>query len=415
VPTPADDIPAEPGTDDLLWPGDHRAARHLSAVALLDAMVRVEVAWLDALVATGVAPREASRQVADLVEGAGRPGVAEVAAGAEAGGNPVIPLVAAMRGRLGEPAATWLHRGLTSQDVLDTALVSLARDALADISSDLRRLAGACARLAEQHRDTVMAGRTLTQHAAPTTFGLVVAQWLTATLDALEDVDALVFPAQLGGAVGTRASLVELAGPERARDVVARTAADLGLAASPPWHSVRTTVTRLGDATVRASDACGHVAADVLVLGRTEVAEVREGSPGGSSTMPGKANPVLAALVRRAALTTPGLSAQLHLAAADSHDQRTAGAWHTEGAVLRDLLRRVLVAVDQTAELVEGLEVDAARMQSRAAEADDVLRAEQRSMAGVAGRDPAGTYLGEADALVDLALARARTHLEEER
>lgn len=406
MPTSANDA-----YDDLFWPGDHRAGDHLSARSLLDAMVRVEVAWLDALVATGVAPREASGQVAAIVDGGLLPGTGQVAAGAEAGGNPVIPLVAAMRERLDEPARTWLHRGLTSQDVLDTALVSLARDAAAETAAHLRRLALACASLAEQHRDTVMAGRTLTQHAAPTTFGLVAAQWLTATLDALEDLDALAFPAQLGGAVGTRAALVELAG-DRAGEVVARTAAALGLAPAPPWHSVRTTVTRIGDAGVRATDACGHVAADVLVLGRSELAEVREGAPGGSSTMPGKANPVLAALVRRAAMTTPGLAAQLHLAAADSHDQRTAGAWHTEGAVLRDLLRRVLVAADQTADLVAGLEVDVARMRSRADAADDVLRAEQRSMSTVTGRDPAGTYLGEAGALVDLALARLQPHLQ---
>ncbi len=199
-----------------------------------------------------------------------------------------------------------------------------------------------------------MVARTLTQHAVPTTFGLKAAGWLTGVLDAYDDVAALVLPVQVGGAAGTMAGAVELASalPEPV-EVVHRMTQDftarLGLAPSIPWPTSRATITRLGDATVRCTDAWGRIANDVLTLSRPEIGELSEGTGGGSSTMPHKANPVLSTLVRRAALTTPQLAATLHLAAAEAADERSAGPWHAEWATLRTLLRRAVVAGDQTA------------------------------------------------------------------
>lgn len=396
---------------DLLWPGSERAGHHLEDAAVLAAMVRVEQAWLDALVASGTAPERAAADLADL---AGEDDLAALALAAETGGTAVIPLVELLRSRVDGPAATWLHRGLTSQDVVDSAVMLEVRDAVEELCSHLRQAGHALAALAQEHRATTMAGRTLTQHAVPVTFGLVASGWLAGILDAYEELRTLRFPVQVGGAAGTRAALWQLAGPDRGRQVVARLAGDLGLSEAWPWHTVRAPWTRIGDAVVSATDACGHLAADVLALSRPEVGELREGRPGGSSTMPDKANPVLATLVRRAALTTPALAAQLHLAAADTHDQRPAGAWHTEGVVLRDLVRRALTAADQTAELVAGLQVDAAAMGERAAAAYDRLRAEQAAVVAVAGGDPDPSYLGQTDELVAAVLDRARDVLEED-
>ncbi|MDT7802133.1 MAG: 3-carboxy-cis,cis-muconate cycloisomerase, partial [Actinomycetota bacterium] len=106
---------------DLFWPGDERAGDLMSDAALLSAMVAVEDAWLTALVDAGVAPATARQPVQALV---GADDVGALAGGAEADGNPVTGLVALLRQRLGDgDPARWLHRGLTSQDVLDTALV----------------------------------------------------------------------------------------------------------------------------------------------------------------------------------------------------------------------------------------------------------------------------------------------------
>lgn len=396
---------------DLFWPGDHRARDVLSDEAFLAAMLDVEQAWLAALVAADVAPVRARADLGGLVGPGDLPGLAERA---EAGGNPVLPLLALLRSRLGAEtdAARWLHRGLTSQDVVDTALVLLARAALDDVATHLGAQVTTLVALVEEHRTTAMTARTLTQHAVPTTFGLVAAGWLGGVLDAHDEVAALggrTLPAQLGGAAGTLAALGELLAP--GHDPLALTtevAAALGLAPAVPWHGVRSPLTRVGDAAVRCTDAWGHVAHDVLTLARPEIAELSEGAGGGSSTMPHKANPVLAVLVRRAALTTPQLAATLHLAAADQVDQRADGAWHAEWATLRDLLRRTCTAASQTADLLAGLRVHPARMAATLEAAGSDVRAEQRSMAALTGRDPRPTYLGATDALVDAVLHRAR-------
>ena len=228
--------------------------------------------------------------------------------------------------------------------MVDTALVLCARDAFAQIECALLAQVEALTTLAGRHRRTPMVGRTLTQHAVPTTFGLKVSGWLAGVLDAYDEVKGLTFPVQIGGAAGTLSGLVELGGAPAARACVATATQDLGLALVSPWHTTRSPVTRLGDGAVHCTDAWGRIAGDVLVLSRPEIGELSEGSGGGSSTMPHKSNPVLSTLLRRAALTAPPLAATLHLAAADQVDERADGAWHAEWATLAVLLRRTAVA-----------------------------------------------------------------------
>ena len=272
-----------------------------------------------------------------------------------------------------------------------------ARDAVARTLAGLRDQIGRLSHLIDEHRSSPMVARTLTQHAIPTTFGLKAAGWLTGVLDAYDDLAALALPVQVGGAAGSMAGAVELAsGLPDPVDVVHRMMRDLadalGLAQSPPWHTSRATVTRLGDASVRCTDAWGRIANDVLTLSRPEIGELSEDTGGGSSTMPNKANPVLSALVHRAALTTPQqLAATLHLASAESVDERSAGPWHAEWATLRTLLRRTVVAGEQTGELLSGLQVHADRMQQTLTAAEGGVRAEQRNLAGLTGGRPATT------------------------
>ena len=433
----------------LLWPGDDRAGDLLSDPAVLVAMVVVEEAWLDALVELGVAPGTArpprlSELVADDDVDAA---VATVAAGSEDTGTPVLPLVRLVRERLRDEhpeAARWLHRGLTSQDVLDTALVLCLRDAFEHLADELAGQVEALAGLARWHRGTPMAGRTLTQPAVPITFGLKAATWLTAVLDAADLATQLRWPVQIGGAAGTLAAAVELAGRAGAVDpvgtaleLVRRAAASLGLDAGPPWHTARAPLTRAADALVTCTDAYGRIANDVLVLGRPEIGELREPVEtsagrrrGGSSTMPQKANPVLSTLLRRAALAAPGLAAQVHLAAAEAVDERSPGSWHAEWSALQLLGRRTLVAASQATELLSGLRVEVGRMRGTLDAEASALLAERRSLApdhprrdqrfrGDQGMDvhhddhddhdddDVLTYLGATDTFIDAALDRA--------
>ena len=357
----------------LLEPGSHRAAGVVDDDALVAAMVRVEQAWL---------------RVRGLPDELQTPSIRDT----EAAGNPVLPLVNALD-------STEAHRGLTSQDVLDTALMLLARDSRTRVEADLERTAESLAALASEHRRSVTAGRTLTQYAVPITFGLKAAQWLTGVLDARDALQSLTLPVQCGGAAGTLSLAGELL-PDPIAAVHAL-ASELGLTAPDlSWHTRRTPITRLGDALVETCDALGHIANDVLLLSRPEIAELRDTSAGASSTMPHKQNPVLSVLIRSAAVQAPQLGAQLHLCAAEAQDERSPGAWHAEWPTLRRLLELTLTATSQAADMVAGLEVRPDVMRQRVESAADELLSERGSSG-----DPA-SYLGSAEALVDAALAR---------
>ena len=313
----------------LFWPGEHRAGDLFSDRAFLEAMVRVESAWADADLAVPD----------DLLD---------IGLDAEAGGNPVIPLVEALRAA--HPDLT-LHDGLTSQDVIDTALVLMLRDTVAAVRPVVGSQIGRIEALDAEFGSTPMMGRTLTQAAQPITFGDKLHTWRQGLVEASADLDRLDFPVQKGGPVGI---------DRRGKSLLAER---LGLSNDDPWHTSRRTITRAGDTFVALTDACGRIARDVLELGRT--GELTEGTGGGSSSMPHKHNPVLSILVRRAALANPMLAATLHLAAADQVDERADGAWHTEWDTLRLVARRTAIAASQTAELLDGLRVHADIMRAQ--------------------------------------------------
>ncbi|MEV4349404.1 lyase family protein [Actinoplanes sp. NPDC049596] len=407
---------------DLLWPGDHRAAELCTDEAVLTALLHVESAWLAALhhhkvappafagpsaAAPSAAPPAAPSSAAppllppDLSGLVGEADLEALARDAEEGGNPVIPLVKLLSRR---SDAGNIHAGLTSQDVLDTAMVLVLRAAADRILSDLAAQIAALAELADRHRGTDMAGRTLTQHAIPITFGLKVAGWLQGVLDARDTLQAAAdLPIQIGGAAGSLAAPTALTGsPAKARELVAHTAATLGLPLREPWHTSRAPFTRFADALVTCTDAWGKIANDILVGARPEIGELTEAAGGGSSAMPNKQNPVLSVLIRRAALAAPPLAATMHIAAANAVDERPDGSWHVEWSTVRALARRTVVAGAQTADLLAGLRVDPVRMATILAEAHPGIDAEQRKYS-----PEEGPYLGATDEIIDAVLARA--------
>jgi 3-carboxy-cis,cis-muconate cycloisomerase len=333
--------------------------RELDDRAWLRAMLDFERALARAQSRAGVVPPEAASAIAAAIEAA-RPDPDDLGNRARASGNPVVPLVADLGAALPAEAAPYLHLGATSQDVLDTAAVLVVRRCLEPILAALWGVAEHCARLAGEHRHTLMAGRTLSQHALPVTFGLTCAGWLvavdeaTATLSALRERRLAV---QYGGAAGTLAALGSSGVP-----VLRLLAEELGLAEPvTPWHTNRTRIGELAGALGTASGVLATIALDLTLLAQTEVAEVAEATGGGSSAMPHKQNPVRAVLVTAATKRVPGLVATLMSAMAQEH-QRAAGAWHAEWQPLTELLRLVGAAASGTADLLGGLRVDAERM-----------------------------------------------------
>ncbi|MFB7650868.1 MULTISPECIES: 3-carboxy-cis,cis-muconate cycloisomerase [unclassified Streptomyces] len=354
--------PADPGDagTSLLAPGraGSPAASATGDRAYLRALLDAEAALTRAQAALGLAPAGAAAAVTEAAGDPARFDVRSLAARARSGGNPVIPLVADLTEAVGEEYGPYVHRGATSQDIMDTATMLVAARTLDLLLPDLTRTERALALLAAGHRDTAMPGRTLTQHAVPTTFGLKAAGWRALVLDARDRVAAVrdTLPAQLGGAAGTLAAFGAYGAPDPMA-LPAAYARELDLRAPLlPWHTLRTPVADLAGALTFAAGALGKIAADVLTLSRTEIGEVAEGGGGGSSAMPHKANPVRSTLIAAAARRAPQLAAVLY-GSLTAEDERPAGAWHAEWEPLRDLLRLAGGAARDAAELAEGLRV----------------------------------------------------------
>lgn len=396
---------------DLFRPGDARAGRLMSDQAFFAALVTVENAWLAVLVDSSIAPAAAR---ADLTAVVGPDDAEAVARSAEGTGNAVPALVGLLRSRADGDTATWLHRGLTSQDVVDSAIMLCLRDARGAIAESLTDQVRILVDLIDRFGDAPVLTHTLTQPAIPGTAGARFAVWLNGILDAADGLAAVpALPVQVGGAAGTMAAVTELIGsPAAALDVGDALAEQLGLAPAGPWHTVRSPITRIGDALVTCHDAWGHLANDITIGSRNEVGEFAEGSGGGSSTMPQKHNPVLSVLIRSAALTAPGLGATLHAASAAQVDERADGGWHAEWTTVRTLARQAVVSASQTTDLLRGLSFSPERAATNLAAAAGI-DAEQRSMSTLTGKPPGPTYLGAADLLVERTVQRARHHLEE--
>jgi len=364
--------------------------------AWLQAMLDAEAALARAQARVGLIPAADAERITAACR-AENFDVAALGRDAAAAGNPVVPLVRALTAAVTPDAVTAnaaaanaaaagagpaVHYGATSQDILDTAAMLVTHRALGPLLADLGGAAAASARLAETHRDTVMAGRTLLQQAVPITFGLTAAGWLTGLDTAgrrLAQLRATRLAAQLGGAAGTLAPL-----GLHGATVAAAFAAELDLAEPVmPWHTDRSRITELAGALGTAASAIAKTARDVTLLAQTEVAEVREGGAGdhgGSSTLPQKRNPVAAVAALAGAAQAPGLVATL-LAAATHEQQRAAGAWHAEWLPLRELLGSVGSAAAWLRHCLERLEIDADRMRANLELTGGLLLAERVSTA----------------------------------
>jgi 3-carboxy-cis,cis-muconate cycloisomerase len=322
-----------------------------------------------------------SEEAAALVAGACRVDLYDTERLAEEGravGNPAEPLVRALRDAAGSGADA-VHFGATSQDVVDTAAMIVARDATALVLAELDRLAGSCASLARAHRDTPMAARTLLQHAVPTTFGLKAASWLTGVIDARRRLAAIReerLAAQLGGAAGTLAAF-----GEHGLDIAARFARELGLAEPlVPWHTNRQRLAELGSALDAAAGAAAKVGLDVALLAQSEVREVSESAGGGSSTMPQKRNPVSSTLAVACAQLAHAHATVLTGGLGHEHE-RAVGSWHAEWEALSGALSFAGGAAAAAAEALTGLEVDAERMRANIDHSDGRVLAERISFA----------------------------------
>ena len=386
--------------------------------AWLQAMLDAEAGLARALERAGLAPAGAGEAVTAAAR-AGNFDPNELGGLAALTGNPVPGLARALARQVPQTAVSAVHRGATSQDIVDTAAMLLAKRAIDVIAADLARAADAAAGLAAAHRDSIMIGRTLLQQAVPVTFGLVAAGWLTSLDEARAGLDSVGprLAVQFGGAAGTLASL-----GEAGQRVTGLLATELGLAVPVlPWHTDRLRIIDLGTSLARVAAVLGKIARDVTLLAQSEIGEVSEGggpaearsdqrgadqqapaaSPrrGGSSAMPHKRNPVASIAILGCTRQVPGLLATL-AAASEQELQRAAGAWHAEWEPLTALLRLTGSASSWAADLLPGLVVDTSRMAANLAATKGLPLAEHVSslLAGVLGGAQAHDLVAEAGA-----------------
>ena len=341
--------------------------------AFVQAMLDVEAALARVQGRLGLIPQASAETIAVHCD-AEQFDLDALAEGTAKGANPALPQVEALTALLPDDAARHVHWGATSQDIVDTALMLLARRGLDHVGRDLERLSKAAAALALTHRETLMVGRTLLQHALPMPFGLKAARWLSASEFAIAGLDRIGLSVQFGGAAGTLAAL-----GDHGLDVMAALGDELGLAVPDlPWHAERGPIVELGSALIVACGVAGKIALDVALLMQTEVGEVFEPpapGKGGSSTMPHKRNPVCCAAVLAALRQAQSCHAALVAASVHEHE-RAAGAWQAEWTALSDLFRRTAGAVFQAAAVLEGLEVDARRMRENLDRTNGLVMAE---------------------------------------
>lgn len=362
--------------------------------ARLQGMLDFEAGLARALARTGAIPRAAADVIvaecrAELYD------IDDIAVATASAGNPAIPLVRRLTDRVAgrdKAAAGHVHRGATSQDVMDTGLVLQLRGALDQLETGLASLSQGLADLAGSHRETVLVGRTWLQQAPPVTLGLKAAGWLSSVERHRERLSALrrrVLVLQFGGAVGTLASLggagLEIA--EALADELALSLPDI------PWHTQRDRFAEAGTTLGLVAGTLGKMARDLSLLMQTEVGEALEPAApgrGGSSTMPHKRNPVSCAIALSAATRVPGLVATMLAAMVQEHE-RGLGTWQAEWETLPEIFQCTAGALREMDDAVRGLEARPARMRANLAITGGQLMAEAVSAA-------LAEHLGRADA-----------------
>ncbi|HEX7195804.1 MAG TPA: adenylosuccinate lyase, partial [Candidatus Limnocylindria bacterium] len=323
----------------------------------LELWLRIELLAVEALHAAGVVPTDDWERIRTAATEVDAARAAEIERESQ---HDVIAFLRSVTETLG-PEGRWLHYGLTSSDVLDTATAAVLRDATGVVEGELARLVEVVRRLALQYRDTPMVGRSHGIHAEPITFGFKAAGWyaeLQRDAARLSRAREVISVGSISGAVGTHANV--------GRDVERHVLDGLGLAADPAPTQVisRDRHAELLTSLAILGGTLERVAVEVRHLQRTEVAEAFEpfgSGQQGSSAMPHKRNPILAERVTGMArlLRADALVGLENMALWHERDISHSSA---ERFVFERALGVAAYATRTLGDILDGLEVDADRM-----------------------------------------------------
>ena len=358
-------------------------AEIFSDQSVLQAMLDFEAALARAEARVGVIPESAARIIRKAAQ-TDEFDTTTLAAETLRAGTPGIPIVKGLTDRVrarNANAARYVHWGATSQDVADTALLLLLKKAQPILNSDLSRLERALKKLSQEHKSTIMLGRTLMQPAPPVTLGLKAAAWFASVKRSrrhLDDAFAGALVVQFGGASGTLASL-----GKQGVEVTRNLANELKLGVpDAPWHTQRDRLATLLCSCGVLTGALGKMARDISLMMQSEVAEVAEPGGqgrGGSSTMPHKQNPIGCSVILAAAQRVPGLVASFLSSMVQEHE-RGVGGWQAEWPTVAPIIQATGLALASAAEMAEGLSVHKTKMRANLDASEGLVFAERATM-----------------------------------
>lgn len=363
--------------------------------AQIASMLLFESALAAAEARAGVIPEQSAVRIADVCRDF-EPDPATLAGPTARAGVPVPALIKALKAEIGGEDARYVHFGATSQDVVDTALVLQLRDAIAIIRRRIRKLAKALSAHADTHRKTVMIGRTRSQQAVPTTFGLKAAGWLAPLVridHRIESLSSDLLRISFGGAAGTLASI-----GVKAADVESNLSEELDLPlADMPWHAQRDVLVDFASQLTALTGALGKMGQDLVLLAQSEIAEVQPGKGGGSSTMPHKSNPVQAEMLVTFARFNAGQLGTFAQSQIHEHE-RSGASWLLEWLTLPQIITATGAALAQAVDMVPDLKINTDRMAQNLELSRGAMLAEAATfaLADHLGRDAADKLVKDA-------------------
>ena len=335
-----------------IWSDERRTAHYLEIEKAL-AIVQGRL---------GVIPQEAADEIAGNCE-IGRIDMEKLGEQTERIGSPILGVVSQLNALCRDGLGEYCHWGATTQDLTDTATVMQIRDALELVEADIGAIIAALAGRARQYRDTPIVGRSKLQQAIPVTLGYKLATILSAFdrhRERLAQLRPRVLVGEFGGACGTLASI-----ETHAMETQAGLMKALGLGQPViAWHTVRDSIAEVGSFLGLLGGTLGKLSMDVKLMMQTEVAEVSEPfahGRGSSSTMPQKRNPISSVYIHAAVSVVRQHAAALMDAMIADHERST-GPWEIEWIVLPEAFCLIAGALKHARFILEGLEVDTARM-----------------------------------------------------
>jgi len=330
--------------------GDMETAGFFSVKADLAAMVRFEVALAGAQAGVGLIPQQAAEAIAQAAEGF-EPDMTRIASQTAKDGVTGPAFVNCLRDAVGEPHGRHLHKGATSQDLIDTSLMLRLCDLIPALSKRLDEGIELLQQLAQQHGPKPLMAHTRMQRALPITVSHKVDMWCE-PLQRLRTAKPTVFPLQLGGPEGALSGMGEVAQP-----LTAALGQALGLAApARNWQTDRSPLIDIMNWATKLTTALGKIGQDIALMAQNEVGEVALSGGGRSSAMAHKNNPVLAESLVTLARFNATQMGGLHQAALHENE-RSGAAWSLEWMLVPQIMVATGASLRNTVRLIRQIEI----------------------------------------------------------